>query len=46
MKLGELILENVVYHFYMKENGCKVMKVWATKFDILDFRLNSQLSNR
>ncbi|KAL4464468.1 hypothetical protein ABPG72_021161 [Tetrahymena utriculariae] len=44
--LSEMNLENIIYHFYMHENGCKIMKVWATKLDINDFRMCSLLKNK
>lgn len=30
----------------MSENGQKVMKLWANKLDIEDFRMNSKLTNK
>ncbi|KAL4483457.1 hypothetical protein ABPG73_001006, partial [Tetrahymena malaccensis] len=46
LSLAEMNLENIIYHFYMHENGCKIMKVWATKLDINDFRMCSLLKNK
>lgn len=27
--VGEITLENLVYYFYMRENGSKLMKLWV-----------------
>ena len=39
-------LENVVYHFFMKESGAKTMKLWVDSIKLTDNRENSLLKNK
>lgn len=39
--LGTMVMENIVYHFFMQENGSKIMKIYLGNLEISDNRVNS-----
>ena len=42
--VGLIKIKNVIYHFFMRENGAKTMKLYVGSLNLNDFREGSKLT--